>query len=1081
MINYFFQTNPTKQPRALNRLVIGAVLAVIFLLGIALTLLVTKATAQCPTVGFHGQTQGGSNFNLPTTMACDDPWIRLKANTVWSGGNPQFITPGYSVDVTMVNSQTGNYIELEEQNMGVWYNTGGVAPNNPWTFDAWEVSPSAIHTIRFCETITSSTNMTYTITDVNSGVAIASGTWNASDGICDVVVIPAGTLTGLASYSGNGLFYNPPTAYGDEGYAQFDPAIAGPGTHTITYSWDDQNGCSGTATETITVTNSNDATITAVGNLCENSSSITLNAATSGGTWSGTSVSGSSFDPASAGVGTHIVTYTVGSGSCSDSDTETIVVDAIPDATITSVSTLCTSDPAITLNAATPGGTWSGTGVSGTSFDPSVAGNGTHTITYTVTSGGCTNSDTENIVVVSNPDATINPVSNLCQSDAPVTLSAATAGGIWSGTGISGTTFDPAVAGGGTHIITYTVGSGSCSDSDTVSIVINDPNVSLSSTPENCGAGDGTATATPSGGASPFSYNWSDGQTTQTASVLIAGNYSITITDNSGCTDTASVIVNGTGGPAVLIAATDVSCNGNADGTATATPSGGTTPYTYLWTGGQTTAAASGLSGGTYYITVTDAGGCPTIDSVTVNEATTINLTATTTDENCGATDGTAIVSVTGGTSPYSYLWSDGQTTATANGLSGGNYTVTVTDNNNCTDTASATVNSLGGPSVTTSTNDVTCNGGNDGSSALITSGGATPYSYTWSDGQTDATATGLAAGNYTVTVSDANSCTYTTSISISEPAPVTFTLTNDTSICTGNAVTLTATGGVSYLWSTNDTVSFITVSPASTTTYSVTVSDSSGCLANGSVTVSVTTQNISLAGDNSICSGGNATITANGGTSYLWDTGDTATSITVNPSANMTYYVTATNACGTVSDSFAVAVNPLPAADAGNDITIGEGETIQLSASGGTDYSWSPSADLSCVNCQNPFATPTETTSYILSVTDANGCTATDTITITITIDITQKVIYVPNIFSPNADGFNDELFVRGSGIAFMEFIIYDRWGEKVFETSDKAIGWEGTLRGKPMNSAVFVYVLTGEFNNGNEIDEKGSITLIR
>ena len=143
-----------------------------------------------------------------------------------------------------------------------------------------------------------------------------------------------------------------------------------------------------------------------------------------------------------------------------------------------------------------------------------------------------------------------------------------------------------------------------------------------------------------------------------------------------------------------------------------------------------------------------------------------------------------------------------------------------------------------------------------------------------------------------------------------------------------------------------------------------------------------------------------------------------------------------------------------------------------------GTSYTWSPSSGLSCTTCPNPSVSPDETTTYTVITTDSVGCVASDQITIYVDY---EYVIYIPNIFSPNGDGKNDILYVRGKGIKTLYFAIYDRWGEKVFETTDLNNGWDGTFKGKPLNKAVFVYYVKATFVDNSEVEQKGDITLIR
>ncbi|MFT7667159.1 MAG: gliding motility-associated-like protein, partial [Patiriisocius sp.] len=185
------------------------------------------------------------------------------------------------------------------------------------------------------------------------------------------------------------------------------------------------------------------------------------------------------------------------------------------------------------------------------------------------------------------------------------------------------------------------------------------------------------------------------------------------------------------------------------------------------------------------------------------------------------------------------------------------------------------------------------------------------------------------------------------------------------------------------------------------------------------------------------------------------------------------------TNGNGSDTITNTIVVNATPTVNAGSDVTIELGQSANLNATGtnGT-YTWSPPTWLSCVVCVDPIATPDETITYTVTVVDSNGCSASDQVTVFVDFDY---VIWVPNIFSPNGDGNNDILFVRGLGVEQFKFFLYNRWGEKVFETQDLTVGWNGKFRGKKMNNAVFVYYLEATFKDGTEVSQKGDITLIR
>ena len=282
------------------------------------------------------------------------------------------------------------------------------------------------------------------------------------------------------------------------------------------------------------------------------------------------------------------------------------------------------------------------------------------------------------------------------------------------------------------------------------------------------------------------------------------------------------------------------------DGTALVTATGGTPPYAYQWSNGATTAAISGVSGGVYTIDVTDASGCVSSDAVTINEPSALVMVTTATQASCGSADGSATVSVTGGATPYAYLWSDpnGQTTTTATGLSSGGYTVTVTDGSGCSNQASITITSANGPSVTLATTDVNCAGDSDGLAAATVQGGVSPYNYQWDDptNQNTAVATNLPAGTYNLTVTDANGCLVVESATVASlnPAP-SVDLGPDTIFCSGEMVTFDAGSSfASYSWSGNSVGQTLTVSEPGTVW--VVVTDVNGCMASDTAQADTTT-----------------------------------------------------------------------------------------------------------------------------------------------------------------------------------------------------------------------------------------------
>ncbi|MCF8423072.1 MAG: gliding motility-associated C-terminal domain-containing protein [Bacteroidia bacterium] len=371
----------------------------------------------------------------------------------------------------------------------------------------------------------------------------------------------------------------------------------------------------------------------------------------------------------------------------------------------------------------------------------------------------------------------------------------------------------------------------------------------ISLTASSTNGASGGATVTVSGGTPSYTYSWiPSGGTTAGVTNLSAGSNSVLVTDANGCIALATTNISSTAGPTVAISSqANVTCFGANTGTATINTSGGTAPYSYTWTPGNLSSAAqTSLSSGIYTINVADVNQCAGAATLTISQPTSA-LTAiisSTSATGCGTSTGGATVSATGGTPGYTYSWTpSGGTTASVANLSTGSNSVTVIDNNGCSIMVIATIITASGPtlSVLSQTN-ILCNNDATGLATINANGGLAPYTYSWvPTGGNSNSASGLTAGDYTITVTDASQCESLINLTITEALPISFTLSSSPALCgnVGGSATVTATGGVApltILWA--DGSSNATIGNLTAGSYFVTITDANNCSESGNVVV---------------------------------------------------------------------------------------------------------------------------------------------------------------------------------------------------------------------------------------------------
>ncbi len=591
------------------------------------------------------------------------------------------------------------------------------------------------------------------------------------------------------------------------------------------------------------------------------------------------------------------------------------------------------------------------------------------------------------------------------------------------------------------------VSSGNCKVKDTISISLGSLNVNATSTNETCfGYNNGTAAVTANG-TSPYIYLWSNNANTQNVSGLGGGNYSVIVTDNSGCSASASVTIASTTAihfntPAI----TNIKCFGDTNGSASMTANGGAGNFTYLWSTGSSTASAANLSANsTYTLSATDANGCVADTSLTLSSPTQVNATILATNITCNpggagtsitpnaGHDGTAAANATGGTSPYVYLWNTADATPAISNLTAGNYSVVVTDANNCTASANTTLTEPQPMSVTASSMAPLCTNSTNGTINANCTGGTASYIYTVSfngsaiQNNNSGTFTGLAAGNYVISVSDAKNCVKIANLNLPQPDADVISV----------ATTPTSCFGADF----NDGKIIITP-------------------------ISVLNQPYLYALDN----GGNQQLNE-----------------FYNVSAG-THRLHITNHNGCTTDTAVLVTQPAQAIIeiVPGDTTIDLGGSIQLnttfsvfSTDSIVSYAWAPNDGLTCMDCAAPVVNSFDKTNeYSVTVTYNGHCTAVATAKVNVA---GHPEPFVPNAFTPNGDGNNDVFMVFGQDIRSVDLKVFNRWGEKVYESNNQFDGWDGTYKGQLQNTNVFVYEVTATYLDGKKVDKKGTVTLVR
>jgi len=640
-----------------------------------------------------------------------------------------------------------------------------------------------------------------------------------------------------------------------------------------------------------------------------------------------------------------------------------------------------------------------------TAANPVTPGN---SVTATATQSGSNTSRfamCESIVDCSNLSVsiTINPID--CNGDSNGSLTAVPSGNpgpynyFWSN---NATTQMISGLGPGTYTVVVTDAAGCIA---TAAATLTNPppmTLSFSTTQVQCaGAADGTATAMPGGGVPGYNYEWNTGATTQSISNLAPGTYFVTVSDTSPCRIFGSAMITEPAALTLNMASTDeTSFNGN-DGTATATPGGGTGPYEYEWNVPGATPTITNLPPGTYSVTVTDANDCTTEGSATVApfDCGAFSVTIDGNDPLCnGESSGSTMANPVGGAAPFNYSWNTGATSQSISGLSGGIFSVTVTDADDCPASQSIVLTSPPALTLVLTTTDETMFDADNGTATATVGGGTGTYAYEWNVPGDTPTITNLMPGTYSVTVTDANGCTIEDSGMVAPFDCGAFSVIIDGNdpLCNGElsgtatAIPVGGTGPYGYIWNTGAMTSTLNGLPAGA--YAVTVTDADNCPATQNVLLNAPPVLILSLNSTDVTmvdgEDGTATATASGGTGsyeYLWSNGGMTATINNLPPGTYSVTVTDENGCTRIGS---VVVNDFECAGfsvgISNIIPVGcngqttGGATANVSGGGDPwDYTWSNGTT-------NPTLSNVGAGTYSVTVENATGCSDIASVTIT-------------------------------------------------------------------------------------------------
>lgn len=673
----------------------------------------------------------------------------------------------------------------------------------------------------------------------------------------------------------------------------------------------------------------------------------------------------------------------------------------------------------------------------------------------------------------------VPPASNLTT---PITITATTsllwtadpATGITNGTSLNATA-SGVPAGANNFILTATTsfGTASCSSDDTTSFTYSLPVVAAGTDQTACG-GAGVVLS----GSGATSYSWDNG-VTDGVSFVPGGTttYTVTGTDANGCQNTDQVTVNVGTNPVVNAGLDQSVCPG---GSVTLSGSGA---VNYSWDNGVADGVSFTPASTTIYtVTGSDAAGCSATDQVTVTVDPALNPAVSAGSDQAICPGGTVTLS---GSGAVNYNWDNSITNGVAFSPAGTTtYTVTGTDASGCqnTDQVTITINAL--PLVSAGSDQAICPGG------MVTLSGSGAVNYAWDNGITNGVAFSPAGTTiFTVTGTDVNGCQNTDQVTVTiNPLP-NVSAGADQAVCAGQTTTLSGSGAVGYSWN-NGVANGVSFTPVTTQTYMVTGTDVNGCQNTDQVTVTVNPlPAISAGADQTICAGMPVTLSGNGGVVYGWSNGVTNNTAFTPSQGAVTYTVTGTDANGCQNtDQVTVTVVPVPSAGMNTADPLsgypGLSVSFDNTSQDATSYIWdfSDGAAISCTDInqdgEHTFNSPG---TYNVILTASNGL-CDDQITMTvIVLPYEPLVIHVPNVFTPDGDGLNDDFFIDVQNGASIEVIILNRWGNLIAELHDFTEKWDGTQNGNDVNEGTYFFKYSISGKDGTIQAGQGFVELFR